>query len=59
MATNDRAIARLVLQIERGETTFRQLSGMALAIKSVVDLHRGELRAARAIGAPKKAKKKR
>ena len=59
MAINDRAIARLMLQIERGETTFRQLSGMALEIKSVVDVRRGELRAARAIVAAKKPKKKR
>lgn len=59
MAINDRAIARLMLQIERGETTLRQLSGMALEIKSVVDVRRGELRAARAIVAARKAKKKR
>jgi hypothetical protein len=58
MATNDRAISRLILQIERGETTLRHLSGMAFEIKSVVDVRRGELRAVRAIVAARKAKKK-
>ena len=59
MAIDDRAIARLMLQIERGQATVRQLSGMALEIKSVVDVRREELRAARATVAAKKAKKKR
>ena len=58
MATNHRAISRLILQIERGESTLRHLSGIAVEIKSVVDVRRGELRAARAIVAARKAKKK-
>lgn len=59
MTTNDRAIARLTLQIERGKLTVRQLTSMAQQTKNVLDLRRGELRAARAMAVMKKAKKKR
>ena len=59
MTTHDRAIARLMLQIERGKLTIRQLTALKEETQNVLDLRSAELRTARAVIAAKKAKKKR
>jgi len=59
MPTNARAIARLMLLIERGASTVRHLTAMASETKNVLDQRRGELRAAREVVFVRKAKKKR
>ena len=59
MITSERAIRRLMLQIERGKLTVRQLTAMARQTKIVLDLRSAELRTARAVIAAKDAKKKR